>query len=105
VLLAPFSAGAVAAGSGDGDISMEVVLAALALGLICTSFAYLLYFHLIATVGPVNTASVTFLIPIFGIFWSAIFLHESIRPVMLIGLALILASVTLVTGRRRENSG
>ena len=101
LLLAPFSAGAVAAESGDGDISMKVVLAALALGLICTSFAYLLYFHLIATVGPVNTASVTFLIPIFGILWSAIFLHESIRPVMVIGLALILASVTLVTGKRR----
>lgn len=100
VLLGPFTAGAAAAGAGEGAPSLKVVLAVLALGLLCTSFAYLLYFHLIAAVGPVNTASTTFLIPVFSIIWSAIFLDEAIRPVMVLGLAIILCSVTLVTGQR-----
>jgi drug/metabolite transporter (DMT)-like permease len=100
ILLAPFTAGALAVGSGDGSPSVRVALALLALGLLCTSFAYLLYFHLIDAVGPVKTSTVTFLIPIFGILWSALFLDEAVRPVMLVGLALILSSVTLVTGQR-----
>jgi len=100
VLLAPFTAGAAVTAQSDGAPSLKVVLAELAGGLRCTSFAYLLYFHLIAAVGPVNTASVTFLIPIFSIIWSAIFLDEAIRPVMVLGLAIILCSVTLVTGQR-----
>jgi drug/metabolite transporter (DMT)-like permease len=100
VLLAPFGAVTIAAGGSDTTPSLKVALAMLALGLLCTSFAYLLYFHLIAEVGPVRTSSVTFLIPIFGIIWSAIFLDEEIRLVMLLGLGLILASVTLVSGRK-----
>jgi drug/metabolite transporter (DMT)-like permease len=100
VLLAPFTAGAAVAGAGEGAPSLKVALAVLALGLLCTSFAYLLYFHLIAAVGPVNTASATFLIPVFSILWSAIFLDEAIRPVMVVGLAIILCSVILVTGQR-----
>jgi drug/metabolite transporter (DMT)-like permease len=100
VLLAPFGAATIAAGGSDTTPSLKVALAMLALGLLCTSFAYLLYFHLITEVGPVRTSSVTFLIPIFGILWSAIFLDEEIRMVMLLGLGLILGSVTLVSGRR-----
>jgi drug/metabolite transporter (DMT)-like permease len=100
VLLTPFGAATIAAGGSDTTPSLKVALAMLALGLLCTSFAYLLYFHLITESGPVRTSSVTFLIPIFGILWSAIFLDEEIRLVMLLGLGLILGSVTLVSGRR-----
>jgi drug/metabolite transporter (DMT)-like permease len=100
VLLVPFGVGTVASGQSDTSPSSKVVLAVLALGLLCTSLAYLLYFHLIASVGAVNTASVTFLIPVFGILWSALFLNEPVRAAMVVGLAVILASVTLVTGMR-----
>lgn len=98
--LFPVAAATVAAGHSDTSPSLRVVLAMLALGLVCTSIAYLLYFHLIASAGAVNTASVGFVIPIFGILWSAIFLDEAVRPSMVIGLGLILASVGLVTGVR-----
>ena len=100
IILVPFGLATVATGSSDTSPSIRVALAILALGLLCTSLAYLLYFHLIASVGAVNTASATFLIPIFGILWSAIFLNEAVHAVMLIGLALILASVALVNGLR-----
>jgi drug/metabolite transporter (DMT)-like permease len=100
LILAPFGIGTVAAGKSDTSPSLHVALAVLALGLLCTSLAYLLYFHLIANTGAVNTSSVTFLIPVFGILWSALFLNEPVRLSMVIGLAVILSSVTLVTGMR-----
>lgn|GEM_PF-2624129 len=100
VVLLPLGAIALSTGSSDATPTLRVALAMLALGLLCTSIAYLRYFHLIATVGAMNTSSVTFLIPIFGLIWSAIFLGEHIRPEMIVGLVLILCSVRLVTAAR-----
>lgn len=98
VWLLPCAAGTFAVGASDASPAPNVLFAVLALGLLCTSAAYLLYFHLIASVSPVHTASVGFLIPVFGIAWSALFLDETIRPSMIAGLGLILASVFLVSG-------
>ena len=98
--LLPASVVAAGAGSTDFSPSIRVVLAILMLGIVCTSVAYLLYFHLITNAGAVATSTVGFLIPIFGILWSALFLDEAIRASMVIGLGLILASVGLVTGLR-----
>lgn len=53
-------------------------LAMAGLGLVCTAFAYILYFRLIADIGPMKSLTVTFLIPPFGILWGAIFLGEQI---------------------------
>ena len=47
-----------------------------ALGVICTGFAYVLFFRLAERVGAAYAASVTFLIHIFGIIWGAAFLGE-----------------------------
>jgi drug/metabolite transporter (DMT)-like permease len=96
VILAPLALGTVAAGGSDTSPSLKVVLAVTALGLLCTSIAYLLYFHLIASAGAMATSSATFLIPVFGVLWSAIFLDEEVHASMLLGLASILASVSLV---------
>lgn len=69
-----------------------------ALALLCTGVAYLLYFRLIANVGPARAISVTFLIPMFGLLWGALFLGEAITPAMLGGCAIILVGTALVTG-------
>jgi len=53
------------------------------LGLLCTAFAYILYFRLIADVGPVKSLTVTFLIPPFGVLWGALFLGERGGPIWL----------------------
>jgi drug/metabolite transporter (DMT)-like permease len=71
-------------------------LSLLMLAVLSTALAYLLYFHLIASIGPTNTTTVTYLIPLFGTVWGALFLHEPITPGMLTGLGLILGSVLLV---------
>jgi drug/metabolite transporter (DMT)-like permease len=80
--------------------SWNAVWAFLALALLSTSVAYLLYFYLINHVGPTRTASVTFLVPIFGSIWGILFLNEPFSVGMLIGGAIILASVGLVLGAR-----
>jgi drug/metabolite transporter (DMT)-like permease len=75
-------------------------LALLALALLSTAVAYLLYFHLIAAIGPTRTTTAGYLIPVFGAAWGALFLGEPVTPAMLGGLALILASVVLVNDVR-----
>lgn len=70
---------------------------AAALSLLATVFAYILYFHIVAVNGPMSAASVTFLIPIFGVLWGSMFLHEPVGPGAIVGLVTILMSAVLVT--------
>ena len=67
----------------------------LALALASTAIAYLLYFRLIADVGPARALTVTFLIPLFGVLWGVLFLGEPVAINMLAGCALILAGTWL----------
>jgi drug/metabolite transporter (DMT)-like permease len=77
-----------------------VVLSVLALALLSTALAYLLYFRLITSVGPTSTLTVTFLVPVFGLLFGALLLNEPVGGGMLVGLGVILSSVALVTGLR-----
>lgn len=76
---------------------LNVLGALLGLSLLSTAFAYLIYFELIARVGPTKTLSVTFLSPCFGILWGVLFLGEPIYISMWLGLAIILMGVLLIT--------
>jgi drug/metabolite transporter (DMT)-like permease len=79
-------------------ITPQVAFAVLALSLLCTAVAYLLYFRLIARVGPTQTLTVTFLVPVFGVLWGVLLLHEPLMLSWIIGLTVILISMWLVTG-------
>ncbi|SRR5579875_1766856 len=81
-------------------LTWTVALAALTLALLCTSVAYLLYFYLIAHIGATSTTTVTMLVPVFGLLWSALFLHEVITPGAIVALLIIISSVVLITGLR-----
>lgn len=70
-----------------------------ALGIVCTGFAYVLFFRLVEHVGAAYAASVTFLIPIFGMIWGAVFLGEKITSMMIIGCAIVLAGTAMATGK------
>lgn len=72
--------------------------AALALAVLCTAFAYVLYYRLIANIGASRTVAVAYLIPVFGVAWGALFLGESFTLEMALGCAVILVGVALTTG-------
>ncbi|HQR22700.1 MAG TPA: DMT family transporter [Burkholderiaceae bacterium] len=75
--------------------------AAIALGVLCTGLAYILYFRLIARVGPATAMTVTFMIPAFAMLWGGLFLGENVTPAMLAGCAVILGGTALATGSLR----
>jgi drug/metabolite transporter (DMT)-like permease len=84
-----------------GPLTPIVVGNTLALALASTAFAYLLYFQLIATIGPARALTVTFLIPVFGMLWGLLFLGEPVTVNGFIGCALILGG-TWIAARRAQ---
>ncbi len=68
------------------------------LAVFCTGVAYLLYFRLIANIGPANAISVTFLIPAFAVLWGWMFLGEHLSLSMVLGCGVILLGTGLATG-------
>lgn len=83
-----------------GPVDATVVANVVALALGSTAVAYLIYFRLIEAAGPTRALTVTFLIPLFGVLWGALFLDEPLSPNLLTGGALIVAG-TAVTLRSR----
>ena len=69
----------------------------LAMALLASAVAFLLYFRLIADVGATRALTVTFLIPVFGVLWGWLFLGEALPAGMLGGGVLIVAGTVLVT--------
>ncbi|MBY4896894.1 DMT family transporter [Cupriavidus sp. AU9028] len=96
LFLLPFSVGALSMNNTLPDATPSVWAAMAALGVVCTALAYILYFRLLADIGPVRTLTVTFLIPPFGIVWGALFLGESLSWAHAAGGALIGAAVWMV---------
>ena len=78
--------------------SNSAIISVLLLGVLCTGVAYIIFFHLIANLGPSKAISVTYLIPAFGLFWGSVFLNEVFTSSMAIGCAFILTGVALATG-------
>lgn len=68
------------------------------LAVLCTGIAYVMYFRLIARVGPANAITVTFLVPAFAVAWGALFLDERPGAQTLAGCAVILLGTALATG-------
>ena len=73
----------------------------LLLALVCSAVAYVLYFRLIADVGPTRAMTVTFIMPALGLLWGALFLDEAVTPVMVTGVALIVVGTAAVLRVRR----
>lgn len=68
------------------------------LALACTGVAYILYFRLVAHVGPAQAMTVTYLIPVFAIAWGALFVAETPTLPMMLGCAVILLGTALASG-------
>ena len=79
-------------------VSMKAWGAVITLGVVCTGFAYILFFRLIERAGPAKALSVTFAIPVFAVLYGVILLGETVTPWMVgCGLVIVLGT-TLSTG-------
>ena len=84
------------------SVSPTAWWAVLALGLLCTALAYVLFFRIIETAGPAKALTVTFLVPVFALFYGVLFLSETITGWTLLCGAVILVGTGLSTGLIRR---
>jgi len=94
----------LAAWPGAESFGAGIVASVLALALVCTAFAYLIYFRLIANVGAARALTVTLLIPVFGVLFGVVLLGESVSPIMLAGAALVIGATWLVVGETQVSA-
>jgi drug/metabolite transporter (DMT)-like permease len=73
-----------------------IIAAVVVLGMLCTGFAFLLFFRLVRDIGAGAALTVTFLIPLFGISLGNFFLGERIGWNTVVGSALVIAGTALV---------
>lgn len=83
----------------DALPSLKAIGAIAALAVVCSAFAYVLYFRLIDRAGATNALLVTLLVPPVAIFLGSLLLHEAIEPRDFAGLALIALGLAAIDGR------
>jgi drug/metabolite transporter (DMT)-like permease len=79
---------------------LSAVIALLILAVFSSVLAYLLFFRLISSVGATKTATVSYLIPLFGTLWAVVVAQERVGWETLAGMLVILLGVVLATGRQ-----
>jgi drug/metabolite transporter (DMT)-like permease len=75
----------------------EAWAALVALGLLCTAIAFVLFFRLIGEVGPARATLITFVNPAVAVVVGAIVLDEQITATTVAGFVLVLAGCWLAT--------
>jgi drug/metabolite transporter (DMT)-like permease len=78
--------------------SLKAWVSLLALGVLCTGIAYVLYFRLIERAGPARALAVTFVVPVFAVFYGVLFLGETLTGWMLLCGLVIVCGTALSTG-------
>jgi drug/metabolite transporter (DMT)-like permease len=79
---------------------LSAVAALLIVAVFSSVLGYLLFFRLISSVGATKTATVSYLIPLFGTLWGVLVLQERVGLETLAGMIVILFGVVLTTGVR-----
>jgi drug/metabolite transporter (DMT)-like permease len=77
-----------------------VIAAVVTLSVVCTATAFLLFFALIAEVGPVRATVITYLNPAVAVTLGVLLLHERFTLGIAVGFVLVLAGSVLATRRR-----
>jgi drug/metabolite transporter (DMT)-like permease len=95
--MAPFTPWALLA----SPVPASAWAAVAVLGILCTGFAFILYYRLIADLGPVRATTVTLLIPVFGILWGVVLLGEPLTAGRIAGAATVLLGCALALGLLR----
>ncbi len=82
-----------------GVPSQSVLLAIIALGVLSTALAYILFFEIIRNAGALNAMLVTLLIPFTSITLGALYLGETLSARQFAGAAIIGLSLLVIDGR------
>jgi drug/metabolite transporter (DMT)-like permease len=80
--------------------SGRVIAAVAVLGVLCTALAFVLFFHLIAEIGPVRATVITYVNPAVAVVLGVVFLHERFSAGTAVGFVLILVGSVLATSSR-----
>lgn len=78
---------------------LTAILSILALALISTAFAYILFFRIMAVAGATNTSLVTLLVPPSALLLGMVFLGERMQGMEIAGMVLIGAGLVVLDGR------
>jgi drug/metabolite transporter (DMT)-like permease len=81
--------------------SGKVVLSVLGLAVVCTAIAFLVFFELIAEVGPARSTVITYVNPAVALLLGVVVLNESFGVATVVGFVLVLAGSVLATSRNR----
>ncbi len=73
-------------------------LSLLVLGVLCSGVAYILYFRLIAQLGPARAITVTFLVPVFAVLYGTTLLGENLTGWMLGCASIVVLGTALSSG-------
>lgn len=79
--------------------SGQTLLFLIALALVSTAFAYILYFRILKVAGATNVSLVTLLVPVSAILLGAMFLGERLTGDQIIGMGLIGFGLLAIDGR------
>jgi drug/metabolite transporter (DMT)-like permease len=79
--------------------SLPVIVAVLILGVVCTAIAFLVFFPLIAEVGPARATVITYVNPAVALALGVAFLHEPLTFGIVVGFVLIVLGSVLATRR------
>jgi len=71
----------------------------IALAVVATAFAYILYFRILKVAGATNVSLVTLLVPVSAILLGAVFLGERLSGEEMAGMALIGLGLIAIDGR------
>ena len=80
---------------------LGVIGAVVALGVVCTALAFVVFFALIAEVGPVRATVITYVNPAVALSLGVLLLHEPLTSGIILGFALILAGSFVANRRAR----
>ncbi len=96
LMLAPL---ALMEDSWRATLTYRSIGAVAVLGVLGTALAYLIYYRLIREAGATFTSLVTYITPVFGVFWGRLILNERLTWNAFAALGLILSGLLLVRGR------
>ena len=86
-----------------GHPTAKALASAATLGVVCTAVAFLLFFALIAEIGPVRSTVITYFNPAVALVLGVTILGEPLRLGAVLGFALILAGSVLATRQGRAS--